>query len=438
MRLFLLAFLSLVVTASAELRTWTNTAGRAIRAELLSVEDGNALLEFEGKRSTVPLTDLSEVDRTYITDDWIPPFDYGNFRRGGKPWPAAVDLLPGATEIEIITAEPEKRNFVYRTKNFEFTSDAELAGSTMKTVSESFEATYLLLQSLPWSVSSRAEDEPLFPASLFEHFSDYVKNGGPPNSGGVYKRQEHRFYVPFQSLGLKKKSGRYFRADRFDVEVLVHEVTHMMMAKQLAYLPIWVIEGSAEFTSSMPYSAGRFRCDDTDKGLRDYLEKYGRGRGGREFSVKDLRGVLEISREEWQSRTQASSSEQHRLYAAAFVLFYYFEHLDDRSKGYAMHEFFHRAAGEERRWAPFWAGMKTYRKEIDEFRKLPGVETTENGGFRYPSNLTPPPRPKPPEPGGYDDSVGYLHIDLLFRGRTEREILSDLVEKMDSRLRIKL
>ena len=438
MRQFLLALAFLVPAAGADLRTWTNTDGRAIRAELLAIEDGNALFEFEGKRSSVPLLKLSELDRTYIKDEWIPPFDYGNFRRGGKPWPAAVDLLPGATEVEVITAEPEKRNFVYRTKNFEFTSDAELAGSTMEHVSETFEATYLLLQSLPWSVPSRAQDDPLFPASLFEHFSDYVKSGGPPNSGGVYKRQENRFYVPFKSLGLQKKNGRYFRADRFDVDVLVHEVTHMMMAKQLAYLPIWVIEGSAEFTSSMPYSAGRFRCDDTDKGLRDYLEKYGRGRGGGAFSGQDLRGVLEMSREEWGARTQTSPSEQHRLYAAAFVLFYYFEHLDDRSKGYAMHEFFHRAEGEGRRWEPYWADMKNYRGEIDKFKKHPEVESTKNGGFRYPSNLTPPARPKPPEPGGYTDAVCYLHIDLLFRGRTEREILADLVKKMDKRLRIKL
>lgn len=438
MRLFFFVFLSVLSTAGAELRTWTNTNGRAIRAELLAVEDGNALFTMEGKRSSVPLKDLSEADRVYITEDWVPPFDYGRFRRGSKPWPAAVDLLPGATEVEIISAEPKKRSFVYRTKNFEFTSDAELAGSTMKEVSRSFEATYLLLQSLPWSVSSREEDEPLFPASLFENFGDYVSSGGPPNSGGVYKRREHRFYIPFTSLGLKKKNGRYFRADRFDVDVLVHEVTHMMMAKQLNYLPVWVIEGAAEFTSSMPYSAGRFRCDDTDKGLRDYLEKYGRGRGGRAFSKKDLRGILEISRDDWQARNQASSSEQHRLYAAAFVLFYYFEHLDDRSKGYAMHEFFHRAAGEGRRWAPYWAGMKKYREEIAAFKKLPEVESTGNGGFRYPSNLTPPTSPKAPVPGGYSDSVCYLHIDLLFRGRSEMEILTDLVEKMNKRLRIKL
>jgi hypothetical protein len=53
--------------ASAEVRTFTSTDGKAIKAELVGVRDGKASLQMEGgKVFDVPLARLSEGDQTFI------------------------------------------------------------------------------------------------------------------------------------------------------------------------------------------------------------------------------------------------------------------------------------------------------------------------------------------------------------------------------------
>lgn len=52
--------------ARSETRDWTNTAGKTITAELLSVENENATLKLEnGREYTIALNTLSEGDQTY-------------------------------------------------------------------------------------------------------------------------------------------------------------------------------------------------------------------------------------------------------------------------------------------------------------------------------------------------------------------------------------
>ena len=417
---------------AAQMRSWTDVSGRQMRAELVKLKDGEAhFLLSNGKRAEVEVKKLSAADQKYLeTAGGVKGGDV--FQMSSVRWPTVVDLPPNTTIPQGVAADPKRRRWVYRTANFEFQVDAPLAASVMKDVAQAFEATYELLQLLPWSVEERREGE-YYRCELYARFRDYVAAGGPSNSGGVYKTSEHKFMVPFGSLGLKQKNGRFYKGDGFDVSTLVHEVTHMMMHEQLPFLPIWVIEGLAEYTSSMPYSPGRFRCDAMKRGVREYLE---RATGGRQLSVDDLKGVLRITGENWQRRSQVPA-EQHRLYLASFVFVYYFMELEGDGNGEGMLRFLHAAAQESRRWRDYDRAFAAYEDAWAKFSLLPGVEKGADGSINYPDEMVPPVPPVPPVAGGYSRKVRYMDFKLLSGGKSEEEVLEDLREKFSEQLRIR-
>jgi hypothetical protein len=56
---------------SAELRTFTNKEGKKIKAELISVEEGSAVLKISGgRKAKVPMETLSVADRDFIAEWW--------------------------------------------------------------------------------------------------------------------------------------------------------------------------------------------------------------------------------------------------------------------------------------------------------------------------------------------------------------------------------
>jgi hypothetical protein len=69
MKIRLLAIMSLLcpLLASAEIRTFTNAAGKKIKAELIGMEEGAAVLKLaNGRTAKVPLKSLSEGDQSYV------------------------------------------------------------------------------------------------------------------------------------------------------------------------------------------------------------------------------------------------------------------------------------------------------------------------------------------------------------------------------------
>lgn len=72
-RLFLMVvtFGSFFGAPAAEARTFTNTAGKTINAELVGVNGKTAILKLDnGKQAKVPLTSLSKDDQVYVTSWW--------------------------------------------------------------------------------------------------------------------------------------------------------------------------------------------------------------------------------------------------------------------------------------------------------------------------------------------------------------------------------
>jgi hypothetical protein len=79
-----------------------------------------------------------------------------------------------------------------------------------------------------------------------------------------------------------------------------------------------------------------------------------------------------------------------------------------------------RAVGKQRK------ELEDYRKAVEDFKKLPGVEVLPDGRYRWPDTLTHPPSPdfldSPEKRTAFDKST----LDILLNGRTTAELMDQI------------
>ena len=359
----LLAAASLASSAFAQLpkvdppRGWTNTKGQPFTATLLSFDGTTAIFKMpNGARAQAPVATLSEADQKYLAD-WLEkqPIKFT------MPEVVAVDI--SKLKAEVVSEDEANEKFVYRTEHFEFESQGKFSISLLREVSRVFEATYELLRALPWNIDPKAPSGQYFKARLLKNREEYVKAGGPPNSGGVYKSHDETFYAPFESVGLKPYGKGYTKDADYKADTLVHELTHQMMHFWLHYLPNWVVEGTAEYTENLPLNAGRFRVASAKTGLKDYTEFLKKRAVGGMPEPYPIDKLFKITNAEWGQTLAEDPTLSRRMYFTSYLLVYYFMHMDGNGDGQRFIRFF-RTVDKERK-----NGERRRRDADDDFHQ---------------------------------------------------------------------
>ncbi len=415
------------------MRVWTSANGQKFQAKLVGIEGENVtLLLANGQTSKFALNLLSAADQAAIRGAAAAPSvpampNTAPAANGGKPaappsatngkpgapstaktrtWPATVEVPPNSIEITIGEQDAAKRRYVYKSQSFEFVSQDKLAGSVMKEVARTFEATRSLVSALPWGIAPKPPaDLGFYQAKLFVTREDYFADGGPQNSGGVYFSNDRIFRIPFPSLGLQLQGKTWFKKADYHGDTLVHEVTHQMMHDFLPFLPKWIIEGTAEYTESLPYNAGRFLAGSHARGLKEYVAKASSHRTlTSEF--RPFGEHISMKRDNWESLS-ANSHSQHLLYFQSYVLVYFFCHLDGDGKG--------------TRWMKYLDAIGEARDEWEQFFRNPLVKMNGDGSYTFPNNL---PRPKAKQ----GEDFGIEKLSILFDGRDAATLEKEIRE----------
>jgi hypothetical protein len=401
-----------------ELRVWTATNGQKFQAKLVGVDGASGVFQLaNGQTTKVALQYLSAPDQLLIRKNTAPNAAPPNPPVAGstgatKPstipkqrtWPAIVEVPSSSIEITIAEQDPAKRRYVYKSQAFEFVSQDKLAGSVMKEVARTFEATRALVSALPWGIEpTPPKDLGFYQARLYVTREDYFADGGPVNSGGVYFSNDRIFRIPFPSLGLQMQGKTWFKKPDYRGDTLVHEVTHQMMHDFLPFLPKWVIEGTAEYTESLPYNAGRFLAGSHSRGVKEYIRKSTEHRvltsGFRPFGEH-----MTMGRNGWDSLSTNSNS-QHLLYYQSYLLVYFFSHLDGDGKG--------------TRFLKYLDSIAEARTAWEEFFKKPEVKNNGDGSFSWPSNISLPAAKR-------SEEYGIEKLSILMDGRDAATLETDI------------
>ncbi len=402
------------------LRPWKDTQGRVLQASFISSTAESVTVRMaDGREHDIPLTRLSPEDQAFVKTQaaLTPTLAPGPATAAAsapaparvpvekRVWPQNVIVNSRSVEIQPVEESAPARRFVYRSEAFEFMSQAKLAGSVMKEVARTFEATRALVTALPWGVVCRPpEGLERYQAALYETRNDYIAAGGPENSGGVYMTGEKIFKVPFPSMGLEMRGKTWFKNDNYSGDTLIHEITHQMMHDYLPFLPVWVIEGTAEYTEMLPYNAGTFRADAHKGALRDHIaEMMKRGYGAQ---IANLETHMKMNRSEWGGIAESSNRAMGELYFRSVLIVYFFCHLDGDKKGTRFMKFMDAVHGETE-------ALRTFFKD-------PRVKRHPDGSFTYPTSFPPPDMKAASAP--------FKHLTLLLNDRSFSQIAQEMVE----------
>ena len=323
--------------AADEFRTWASADGRAVEAVFVSFENGQVKIKLKnGSVSSVPLERFSAADQAFVKQKFAPA-DKAEPEATGAPaadktWPRTLSLDEPA-QPQVVKEDAEAKEFLYRTKHYEFQCDSKIGANAVKEFARIFEATYLANCKLPLDLKPQPEPgREYFLARLFMKKEDYFAAGAIPESSGTYMSAMKSLIVPLESLGVKLAGTRVILEggsnDR-DNRTLIHEITHQMMNHWLGKLPQWYIEGSAEYVAMAKYERGKFNFTRMDDRLRDYLR--GRGATGKAFTMLKPSELMNISFEQWEADMGGRAAQQN--YGSSAVLAYYFYHLDDKGDG---------------------------------------------------------------------------------------------------------
>ena len=272
--LFLFASSSLLLA-----RTFTDTKGRSIEASITQVKGDKVtlVLDKNGKSHDVAISTLSSEDQKYVrewakkSEDSEPnsvadekPSDSTEAKNNfDEEWPTLI-TIDKDIEIKIVEEDKENKRFVYHSPNYEFICDARLSKNVVKKFAILFETTREYCRLLPVSMMKEHVSDPEFrnKVLLFGKKEDYVKNGGPPKSGGVYLlgSRDEAVMAPLESLGVKKVGSSYMHDNKKANDVICHELVHQLTTEDYyAEAAIgWFTEGLAEYIAATPYRSGRY------------------------------------------------------------------------------------------------------------------------------------------------------------------------------------
>ena len=249
-----------------------------------------------------------------------------------KTWPRTIALGTDVIPVTVVKEDAAAKEFVYRSEHYEFRCDSKLGTNVVKEFNRIFEATYLINCKLP--LDFKPTPEPLhkyFVAQLYTTKDDYFANGGLKGSGGVYQSGKKALSVPLSSLGVMMVGSRVSLEPSKDEDnaTLIHEITHQMMNHWLRHLPVWYIEGSAEYVSILKYEHGRFNLGGMGERLHHFLQR--RGSDGKHYTMLDLEELTSLDGKTWAAAL--TNGKAGKNYASAALLTYYFYHLDDQRDG---------------------------------------------------------------------------------------------------------
>ncbi len=337
----LLLLAALTGTGRAELRTWTLPDGRTLNARISGIEDGKVLLlPSNGTTPVAVLTQqLAGTDRAAV-DAWVPPGRRAPganavITRNPSGWPLIVELKedPAFTVVE---ENREAQRYIYRSDHFEFTSRQRLNLRIVREFSWLFELTFETVAALPL----RLDPEPprgYYQVVLYTTRAEYVAAGGPKKSGGLYRGSTGEVMVPLPALGVEFTNNRWTMKHREGNQPLLHEVTHQVMGPWLTVLPMWIIEGAAEYVAAARCSHRKLTLHGGPDNLFTFLREQ-MGVPRRTIDMRHPERLMVMDFDKWQR--DLAGGQGIKNYYSAMLLFYYYAHLDGDGTGRHLMQYF--------------------------------------------------------------------------------------------------
>ena len=328
-----LALLVMISSLRAEMREWTDRAGKKFTAEIIANDAWRVTFVLpDHSKAVLPLAQLGAADVQFVTawrtaNPTAPLVDPQKL----AAWPGEV----GASDIEIkLKAEnPKTSAFVYEGAHFIVWSDVKLPLGVVRDLNGVFEGTRAALMALPLGLHSGRETEK-YPVLLFSTAEQYSRAGGATASGGYFQGSTGRMLILLPNLGIHAdKETKAFDYQK-NLFVLKHEVTHQILQHWGDAFPVWFSEGLAEVIAATPYTRGRYTFSAMDTAIGSYVQKWRSPGDLKPMVLFPPSQLMEFTDSSWEARVAGQSA--YELYNSAALFIYFLLRHDGAGDGSAV------------------------------------------------------------------------------------------------------
>ncbi len=323
--------------AMASGRMWTNLEGRSIEGEFVRLDGDAVILKIYGKETRVLLSNLREADRAAAEDLAEGKTPDERTAAPVVPLPRTAELdadlplmtgPPPEVAVDTLKEDAEANEFIYASPHFEFHCNRRLTSRLVAGFAKLYEATYGAVKAMPWGSALDPENKDgRFVVKLFSEEEDFIKAGGIPGSAGTAEGAVSLAQLKY--LGVKDTGSRLILEDIQNNEVLIHELTHTLRNQADRGLPIWAVEGSAEYIAAAPYQrTGRFIFDKQMENTARYSAGKSNSQGTFLMPMR-LERMMDAGRAEfYRDENGGLGSDAGVNYAMAALMTTYFWHAD--------------------------------------------------------------------------------------------------------------
>lgn len=423
--LILFAFFQLVFGESpvGTYRIWTSGDGREIEAAYYGSRGETAELQIKGKATTsqVPASRFSENDQEYLRAE--------SWQLGSKHWSGwRNNIIISKFQVDFTSVNEGE---YYESDHFRIRSNGKLVPDTWRSIFRQLESFYLLMKSSPWGIESTPKSGK-FDIVIAENEYGYRREGGPEGSAGVFMIKEQLVLTFPEAMGIRNgELPKYF-----SLQVLSHELVHLLMDNFIRVCPAWMIEGMAEYVELFSITSGKISTNSHHKNSTTYAQRNG-------FSSLGLPDLVRMPLREW----HADPGGVRMKYFQGFLICYYLLESDKReniprlmryldakkASAEAVNEAFNSSGVAI---ASYKEEYEVYKKAMKEFFDRPDVHVTEdvetgNRSFTAPEGVKPPTPPADPDVLSHEDydAEVFKYLELLYPPDiTEAQFIENVIE----------
>ncbi|MGB1259202.1 MAG: hypothetical protein ACPG6P_04105 [Akkermansiaceae bacterium] len=186
-------------------------------------------------------------------------------------WPSSYKPR-SAAKIITVSKGGEGEPFIYRTRNFELRSHSAVTPRNLQLFANIMESVPTVIGKLPLPLLGMPNGERA-KVFIYPDEETFTQAGGAAGAGGYYDGRKQAIMLRADAF-LKPPSrpgSRLTAPPNYDL--LVHEFTHLCMHQDLAYLPVWFTEGTAEYMAAAHQSGGSYQFSNITQHISRHIKK---------------------------------------------------------------------------------------------------------------------------------------------------------------------
>lgn len=281
----------------------------------------------------------------------------------GEPTNRSFPTVFKSPQAKVVEVDPPTGNTAaWHTKHFLLLSDQELSRESIQSFATTIESVPGLVEGLPLPLSSPiGEKRPII--RLCRDEATFSENGGPDDSAGYYLGRQRGVLIRADLFLTPQRGGNSRIAEPPLEDLLVHELSHLVMADALAWSNPWLSEGLAEYLSIAHQRGGYYRFDQSPRFIRSHIARHLGLNDTSNLSLPSLDHVLNLSSKAWAGAINDAKPEERYLPYATALLF--------------VHYYLEGGSARRSELSTYIEKLKSYHPRHDSKPKLVGEDLTE-------------------------------------------------------------